>query len=129
MSEDTFRVIFNGTITEEYDLVTTIKRFAKYFRISQKKAKLLFSGSEQVIKTGLTEEDAMKLAMAIATIGCECVIEQVPEDPDLSKRPGFVEQRSGEDRRQMKSRRKVVRGSSSKPDRRQNNGRRHSDKN
>jgi len=129
MGEDTFRVIFNGTITEEYDRVTTVKRFAKYFKISQKKAKLLFSGSEQVIKADLTEEDAMKLAMAIATVGCECVIEQVPEDYDLSKRPGFVERRNGANRRLMKSRRKIVRGSAVKPDRRQNNGRRLTDKN
>jgi hypothetical protein len=126
MSEDKYQVIFDGSITEEYPLDITIRRFAKYFKISKVKAKQLFSGEPQIIKANLSEDAAMKLAMAIATIGCECILEVMPVETDLSKKKGFVEQRRIPDRR-VKPRRKAVRGSTVKPDRRQNNGRRQTD--
>jgi len=129
MTEDTYRIVFDGTITEEYDLETTKKRFAKYFKLNAKQAERLFSGDEHILKTGISEEESMKYAMAIANIGCECYIEPVPFDDDISKQPGFVERRRGGERRVNPSRRKAVRGTSIRPDRRQNNGRRKTDKN
>lgn len=128
MDEDKYRVVFDGSITDEYPLDITIKRFAKYFKLSNVRAKQFFSGKAQVVKSGLSEESAMKLAMAIATIGGECVIELVPLDDDLSHQPGFVERRKVADRRIIPSRRKTERKASQKPDRRQNNGRRRTDK-
>lgn len=127
MSEESYRVIFNGVTTEEYDLETTTKRFAKYFKLNLKKTERLFSGKEYILKTGVGEEEAMKFAVAIANIGCECYIEPVPHDDDISKQPGFVERRRGGQRRVNPSRRKVVRSTSIRPDRRQNNGRRKTD--
>lgn len=128
MSEDKYQVVFGGNITGEYPLDVTVKRFAKYFKLSDSKAKQLFSGDSQIIKSDLTEEAAMTLAMAIATVGCECVIELMTADQDISRQPGFVERRKVADRR-VKTRRKAVRGSALRPDRRKNNGRRLTDKN
>lgn len=126
MSDDKYQVLFSGTITGEYSPDITIRRFAKYFKLSYTKAKQLFSSEAQIIKADLSEEAAMKLAMAIANIGCESVIEMMPIDPDLSHQPGFVERRKIATRRVL-SRRKAVRGAAIRPDRRKNNGRRHTD--
>ena len=128
MSEEKYQVVFNGSITGEYPLDITVKRFAKFFKLSKTKANQLFSGDAQIIKSDLTEEAAMTLAMAIANVGCECIIEEMNADPDISNQPGFVERRKIADRR-VKSRRKAVRGSSLRPDRRKNKGRRVTDNN
>jgi len=127
MEEERYQIIFNGATTEEYDLETTKKRFAKYFKLSLKKAERLFSGKDHVLKTDISEDQAMKFAVAIANIGCECYIEVVPYDDDISKQPGFVERRLSGERRINASRRKAVRGASIRPDRRQNHGRRKTD--
>lgn len=127
MSEESYRVTFDGATTEEYDLETTKKRFAKYFKLNLKKTERLFSGKVHILKTGITEAEAMKFAVAIANIGCECYIEPVPHDDDISHQPGFVERRRGGERRVNPSRRKSVRSASIRPDRRQNNGRRKTD--
>ena len=126
MSDDKYQVVFSGSITGEFPRDITTRRFAKYFKLSPAKAEQLFSGEAQIIKADLSEDAAMKLAMAIATIGCECVIETMPIDTDLSHQPGFVERRKIPDRRVI-SRRKAVRGAAIRPDRRKNNGRRRTD--
>jgi hypothetical protein len=127
MSEDSYRVVFDGSTTEEYDLKTTKKRFAKFFKLSTSKTEQLFSGKEHILKTDISEEEAMKIGIAIANVGCECFIELVPYDNDISKQPGFVERRKNDDRRVSGARRKVVRDTSIRPDRRQNDGRRRLD--
>lgn len=128
MSEDSYRVVFEGTISNEFDLDTTKKRFARSFKLSEKNTERLFSGKEHILKTGVSEAEAMKFAVGLANIGCECFIELIPLDDDISNQPGFVERRNVRDRRIAASRRKVVRGSSIRPDRRQNDGRRRLDK-
>ncbi|MBD3647259.1 MAG: hypothetical protein HUJ31_07355 [Pseudomonadales bacterium] len=79
-----YRIIFDGTLTGEFDLDTTKKRFAKLFKLDTKRTEALFSGKEQVIKDNITEDTAMKFAIRIAEAGCECYIESVaPDDPDI----------------------------------------------
>jgi hypothetical protein len=127
MEEDSYQIVFNGATTEEYDLDTTKKRFAKAFKLSMKKTERLFSGRDHVLKTNISEEEALKFAVAIANVGCECYIEAVPHDDDISKLPGFIERRRGGERRVNPPRRKTVRHASIRPDRRKNKGRRRTD--
>ena len=127
MQEASYQVVFNGATTEEYNLATTKKRFAKAFKLSLKKTERLFSGKDHVLKTNISEEDALKFAVAIANVGCECYIEPVPHEDDISKLPGFVERRRGGERRVNAPRRKTARPASINPDRRKTKGRRRTD--
>jgi hypothetical protein len=125
--KETYQVIFSGVTTEEFDLETTKKRFAKYFKLSMKKTERLFSGREHILKSKVSEDEAMRFAVAVATIGCECYIETVPYDDDISNQPGFVERRVSGERRMNPPRRKTIRTTSINPDRRKNRGRRKTD--
>ena len=119
------KIVFDGTLTGEYDDVTTKKRFQKLFRLKDEQVARLFSGTEFTIKSNLTEAVAMEMAFKIADAGCECAIEPMPDDNDISLQPGFVEQRKLGNRR-LKFRRGPRPGAII-PDRRHNNGRRKTD--
>jgi len=120
-----YRVIFNGVLTGEYELAETKRRFAKLFRLNIAKVEKLFTGKEFVLKDRVEEDLAMTYAMKIAEVGCECYIEHVPDENDITRRPGFVERRKNGERR-LKFRR-GPRPGAIVPDRRQNNGRRAED--
>jgi hypothetical protein len=113
-----YQIIFSGTISEEYDLITTKKRFAKFFKLNLKKTERLFTGKDHVLKTNISEAEAMKFAIAMANIGCECYMESLPHDDDISHQPGFVERRVSSERRISRPRRKTLRTASINPDRR-----------
>lgn len=121
-----YRVVFNGVLTGEYDLEATKQRFAKRFHLDRSKVDKLFTGKDFVLKANVEENVAMTFAMKIAEIGCECYIESVPAPDDISQQPGFVERRSGEERRVRF--RRGPRPGAIVPDRRHNNGRRKEDK-
>ena len=87
-----YRVVFSGLITEEYDLKTTKRRFAKVFRQDAKRTELLFSG-EHVIKSNVTEQVATDFAIKLMEIGCESYVELMPHGDDISQQPGFQERR------------------------------------
>ncbi len=97
MSEEPrYRILFDGTITGEFDLETTKKRFARLFRLDARRTEAIFSGKEYVIKNNITEDTAMKFAIRIAEAGCECSIEAlVPPDPNI---PATGERRRSERR-------------------------------
>ena len=116
------RVTFEGNTTNEYDLETTKRRFQKLFRLQKPQIERLFSGKSYTLKNNLTEAAAMDLAFKIADAGCECSIEPMPNENDISLRAGFVEQRRIGNRR-VKFRR-PPRPGAIVPDRRNNNGRR-----
>ena len=78
--ETLYRVAFSGVITGEYDLPTTKARFAKLFRLDERKTDRLFTGKEYILKDKVSEDVAMTFAIRIAEIGCECYIETVPEE-------------------------------------------------
>lgn len=91
-----YRIVFDGTLTGEFDLETTKRRFGKLFKLDARKTEALFSGKEQIIKDNITEDVAMKFAIKIAEAGCECYIESVaPRDPDV---PDTGERRKSERR-------------------------------
>ncbi len=127
MEEDRYQIIFSGTTTDEYDLETTKKRFARYFKLSLKKTERLFTGKEHILKSNISEDEALRFAVAVANIGCECYIETIPYDDDISHQPGFVERRLHGERRINPPRRKTARSASINPDRRRNRGRRKTD--
>lgn len=58
----------------------------------------LFTGKEFVIKTGISEDEAMKFAIKFADTGCECSMEEVPDENDPTNDPNFVDRRKGERR-------------------------------
>lgn len=118
-----YRVLFSGALTGEYDLETTKKRFAKRFRLDNSKVDKLFTGKEFVLKDNIEEELAVTYAMKVAETGCECYIENVPND--MSEQAGFVERRQNGERRVRF--RRGPRPGAAVPDRRQNKGRRKAD--
>jgi hypothetical protein len=124
MSEEVlYRILFDGTLTGEYEIDEAKKRFAKVFRIDQRTVDQLFSGKEYVVKNNVTETMAMEYAFKIAEAGCECSYEMMPDPDDISQQPGFVERRKSvrrlryrrpprpgavvPDRRKLLSRRKI----------------------
>ncbi len=127
MSEPLVKIVFDGTLTGEYDEVTTKKRFQALFRLQKNQITKLFSGRSYTIKSNLTEPAAMDLAFKIAEVGCECSIEPMPDENDISLQPGFIERRRLGNRR-VKFRR-GPRAGAIVPDRRENNGRRKTDPN
>ncbi len=119
------QIVFDGAMTGEFDLETTKKRFAKLFKVQPARLEKLFSGVPQIIKRNITEPAAMELAFKIAEAGCECAIEQMPDENDLSLQSGFVERRRIRNRRTKY--RRGPRAGAIVPDRRFNNGRRKFD--
>ncbi len=120
-----FRVAFKGLLTGEYDLESTKKRLARLFRLDTSKIDKLFSGKEWILKNNVEEKVALQYAIKIAEAGCECYIEAVPDENDISQQPGFVERRKGE--RRVRHRRGPRPGAII-PDRRINPGRRREDR-
>ena len=95
MSEQLFRVMFNGTLTGEFDEETTKKQFARLFSLDQKRVNSLFSGKEYVIKNNVTEEVAMEFLIRLAEAGCESYIQEVLDENE----PDYDEQRKVNERR------------------------------
>ena len=89
-----YRVVFCGQITEEYDLNTTKRRMAEVFHLPAKKTERLFSGEGHVVKSNTTELLATEFAVKLIEIGCECYVELMPLENDISQQPGFVERRT-----------------------------------
>ena len=95
MSEPLFRVVFDGTMTGEFDEATTRKRFAKLFRLDDKKTAALFSGREYVIKNNVTEAVAMEFMIKVSEAGCECYVQEMPDEDE----PDYEEKRKSGERR------------------------------
>jgi hypothetical protein len=126
MSEDLlYRVVFNGNLTGEYDLDTTKRRVQKLFRLTDRTVSRMFAGKEVILKDNVAEDVAMNYAIKLADAGCECYIDLVPADDDISTEEGFVERRRGGRRMGV---RRPPRPGAIVPDRREVVGRRRSDR-
>ncbi|HIG39306.1 MAG: hypothetical protein ABGY96_07215 [bacterium] len=110
MTDTLHQVRFNARMTGEFSFDITKQRFGRFFRLGEPAVKKLFSGREFVIKTGLSEDNAIKFAMKVAETGCECVIESMPGADPLEQR-----QRTADRRRRY---RRDPRASSLVPDQR-----------
>ena len=82
MEEPLFKVVFNGSLTGEFDRDTTRHAFAKLFKLDMKRVNALFCGKEYVIKNNVPENVAMKFLIRLADIGCECYIQEIIEHDD-----------------------------------------------
>jgi hypothetical protein len=96
MDEPKFRVVFNGTLTGEFDQAVTCRRLAKLFRLDESRAQTLFSGRECVIRTDLTEAKAMTYLIRMAEAGAESYVQEVLD----VNTPDYVEKRTDFERRQ-----------------------------
>ncbi len=74
-----YRVIFDGTLTGEFDLETSKKRFSKLFKLSSTRTESLFCGKKVTVKKNISEEDALNLMLHIANAGGKCYLEKIPE--------------------------------------------------
>lgn len=126
----TYRVVFYGRLVQGYESRQVVENIARIFKqdLTDKKkaAKVhrMFSGQPFVIKSQLTEDEAVKYRDAICNMGAECHVEF---DANTSNpKPHFVERRIL-DRRKRGDRRNLARGSSILPDRRSGFGRRKAD--
>ena len=95
MSDELFRVVFDGSLTGDFELSTAKQRFAKLFRLNKRQIEALFSGKEHIIKNNVPETEAMKLMIRVAEAGCECYIQEVPDDAELN----YEEKRKSGERR------------------------------
>ncbi|MCB1694317.1 MAG: hypothetical protein KDI19_16205, partial [Pseudomonadales bacterium] len=82
MSEQLYRVVFNGAYTGEYDEAEARARFQKLFRLDDRRLKTLFSGKEYVIKNNVTEAVAMDFMIKVSETGCECFVEEIVEEEE-----------------------------------------------
>ena len=88
-----YQVVFNGQLTDEFDLETTQRKFASLFGLSPEKTKRIFSGKDFILKSRISEQAANDYAMKLLEIGCECYVELMPHADDISLEAGFVERR------------------------------------
>ena len=95
MSDQLFRVVFDGTLTGEFDEAVTKAQFAKLFRLKKKRAESLFSGKDYIIKNNITESVALDFMIKLSEIGCECYVQEVPDEDE----PDFDEKRKEGERR------------------------------
>ncbi|MFP6805650.1 MAG: hypothetical protein VB957_00430 [Pseudomonadales bacterium] len=71
------------------------KRFAKLFRLEKKRTESLFSGKDYIIKNNITESVALDYMIKLSEIGCECYVQEVPDEDE----PDFDEKRKEGERR------------------------------
>jgi hypothetical protein len=95
MSEELFRVVFDGSLTGEFDEVTSRKRFGRLFRLNSQRVDSLFSGKEYVIKNNVTENQAMEFMIKVSEAGCECYVQEMPDENE----PDYDEKRKTGERR------------------------------
>lgn len=96
MLETRYKVVVSGALTGEFDAATTRDNLAKLFRLDQKRAHALLSGKEHVVKNDVSEDVAMNYLIRIAEAGCECYLQEIPDETI----PDFEEQRFNAERRQ-----------------------------
>ena len=95
MSEQLFRVVFDGSLTGEFDEVTAKKRFGKLFRLKDQRVNSFFSGNNHVIKNNVTESQAIEFMVKVSEAGCECSMQEIPDENE----PEYDEKRKNRERR------------------------------
>ena len=94
-NEQLFRVVFDGSLTGEYDEATAKKRFGRLFHLDDQRVNSLFSGKNYVIKNNVTESQAMEFMIKVAEAGCESSVQEMPDENE----PEYDEKRNGNERR------------------------------
>ena len=95
MSQPLFRVVFDGSLTGEFEVAVAKKRFARLFNLDVKRTEKFFSGKSIVIKTNIPEEEAMIFMIKVSEAGCECSLQEITDEDELY----YDEKRIGDERR------------------------------
>jgi hypothetical protein len=95
MSQPLFRVVFDGSLTGDFEVAIAKKRFARLFHLDAKKTEKFFSGKNFVIKNNIPEEEAMIFMIKVSEAGCECSLQEITDEDELY----YDEKRVGEERR------------------------------
>lgn len=77
MSAYRYKVIFDATLTGEFDLEASKERFSKIFKLSKNKTESLFSGKKVTVKKDIAKQDALNLMRQIAKAGGKCYLEKM----------------------------------------------------
>lgn len=95
MSHQLFRVVFDASLTGEFDEATSKRRFSRLFHLDEKRTETLFSGKDYVIKDNISEAEAMDFMIKVSETGCECYVQEVPDEDE----PDYEEKRATGERR------------------------------
>lgn len=98
MEEQLFKVVFDGSLSGEFEPEIAREQFAKLFGLDKKRVEMLFSGKPYVIKNNVPEHVAMEFMIRLAEIGCECYIQEILDEDDIEQTPA-VDRRKSPERR------------------------------
>ncbi len=94
MSDQTYRIIFQGRIQKGFSIDSVKNDFARMFKLTPEKTEKMFSGREITIRSNLSREQALKYEKAILKTGAQCrVLKDRPESG-----PERTDELSGGDR-------------------------------
>jgi hypothetical protein len=79
MTEDRYRVVFSGDISEGKNQDQVILDMANLMKIDILKAQRLFDGHKVIVKSNISQETATEYVDAFAKIGAIAVSEQIPK--------------------------------------------------
>lgn len=77
MENDKYRIVLMGKVTKDSDLVQVKKKLAQLFKKDVVAIEQLFK-KPSVIKTNLSNDEALKYKTALEKIGAECLITKMP---------------------------------------------------
>jgi hypothetical protein len=95
MTQPLFRVVFDGSLTGDFEVAVAKKRFSRLFNLDAKRTEKFFSGKSFVIKNNISEEEAMIFMIKVSEAGCECSLQEITDEDELY----YDEKRVGEERR------------------------------
>jgi hypothetical protein len=95
MTQPLFRVVFDGSLTGDFEIAIAKKRFSRLFNLDAKRTEKFFSGKSFVIKNNIPEEEAMIFMIKVSEAGCECSLQEITDEDELY----YDEKRVGEERR------------------------------
>jgi hypothetical protein len=102
-----FNLVYSGEISEDFELEQVKQNFKNYFRLSDDKIDLIFSGKTITLKKALVQEKALEFAIKIDELGGVSYFEPINDDIVLPAGV-YIDRRKAE-RRIKKDRRKTYR--------------------
>jgi hypothetical protein len=83
MSENSYRIIYQGKIAQGHSVEEVKRNLTSLFKLSAEKMEQLFSGKKFVVAKNVNYEAAMRYKMAFETAGATCKVEELPTEPVL----------------------------------------------
>ena len=85
MSEETFQILVNGTLTEGAEIEQVKQNIAKLFKTTIDKVEPMFSGRKLAVKKGLDKQTALKYKAAISNAGLAAAVAPMANEAPVSK--------------------------------------------